>query len=161
MNAERKHYYGAVAVLRLACRKPDLSDEQLQAQERIYAQALSAHDLADVREAVEDWASRVKWWPELADLLALVREKQAIREAAARPKLPAPAAKVPVVFSDTELLERWAANDKLYRNTLAGPSVVPGVLESLQHVFQTVTERRWKEHPALAEKYYFSARAAE
>lgn len=158
---ELKHYFGAVGVLRLACRKPEMAEEDLRAQERLYAKALGAYDLADVREAVEDWASRVKWWPELADLLSLVREKQAIREAAARPKLPAPAAKVPVPLSDTDLLERWAANDKRYRELLETPTSLPDVQRSLAHVYQTLTERRWRDHPALAERYYFSARAAE
>jgi hypothetical protein len=155
MNTELKPFLAAVSALRLACRRPDLSEENLRAQERLYAKALAAYHPGDVREACEDWASRSEWWPELAKLLVLVREKQAMREAAARPKLPSPPdRRPPPPASDDETLALWAKNDAKYDELIQSPNTIVSGRDTLLRIYETIRKRRWEQRPDLAYRYY-------
>jgi hypothetical protein len=155
MSANLKPHAAAVAMLRLSCRlQRELSEGEQRAQASLYAQALSAYHPGDVREACEDWASRVKWWPELADLLSLVREKQAMREAAARPKLTPPDRRPPPPASDDETLALWAKNDGKYDELIASPNTIVSGRDTLLRIYETIRKRRWEQRPDLAYRYY-------
>lgn len=156
MSSRLKPYTDAVAILRYGCRhKRDLTDVELREQAEQYAQSLASYHPGDAREACEDWASRSKWFPELADLLSLVREKQAMREIAARPRLASPPdRRPPPPANDDETLALWARNDGKYDELIQSPQTIVSGRDTLIRIYETIRKRRWEQRPDLAYRYY-------
>jgi hypothetical protein len=65
-----------------------MTDDQLVAQDRIYASSLAKFDPLVVKSACDEWSSSNKFWPELSELLALCLEQK--RLAAVARSLPNP-----------------------------------------------------------------------
>ena len=160
-NQNLKPYLSALAALRLCCRQRALEPEDMQAQDMIYARALAKYDLRDVKAACGEWVERETWFPELACLLKLVRENEAIREAAARPKLEAPSEERVKALGDEETLAQWRRNDALYAQIRTTPEVAGASRDTLLRIADSMRAKRWSERPDLAARYYGEREAAE
>lgn len=133
----------------------------MQAQDMIYARALAKYDLRDVKAACGEWVEREPWFPELAALLKLVRENEAVREMAARPRLEPPSEERLKKLSDEETLAQWRANDALYAKIRTTPEVAVASRDTLLRIADSMRAKRWAERPHLAARYYGEREAAE
>jgi len=66
----------------------------------------------------------------------------------------------PPPASDDDLLERWRRNDALYHQMFASPDTWVSNRRTLQHVYETIQQRRWEQRPDLASRYYAAPEAA-
>ena len=159
MERKLNPFRTALAILRVSCVPPrELNETTQRFQEETYLEALKNCHPDDVVAACEDWASRIKWWPTLAELIALVAEKRAIREAASRPRLPPPVQPGSVarkqVLTVDELLVQWARNDRLFEVSMSDGSLNPDCCRMLDRIHQGLVRRRHVEHPEAAVRYY-------
>lgn len=141
--------------MRLSCRAVDLSPESIAAQDRIYARQLAAFDPVVVGSACDEWSRTKQFWPELSELLALCREHERLAEVAARPRLappePNPTRREPPDID--RVLNAWMNNDRLAEDIRANPGAYP-CGPALLAAHANFRERRFREHPELAAKYY-------
>lgn len=161
MEPKLNPYRAAIATLRVSCALPrDMNEVSLRFQEETYLDAIKNCHPSDVLEACQDWVSRVKWWPTVAELLGLVREKRNIREAAARPKLPPPQPPVAVCrapegpMTDEQILRKWSSTDRLYHDQFSDDRLTPDYRRVLERIWRNVVARRHAEHPELAARYH-------
>lgn len=139
-----------------------MTPEDMAAQDRIYARSLAQHDPLVVGSACEEWAATKQFWPELSELLALCREHERLAEVAARPRLaapePQPTRREPMDVD--RVLRAWMNNDMQAEEIRKSPGAYacgPALLAA----HANFRERRFREHPELAAKYYGERSAAE
>ena len=130
----------------------------MAAQDRLYARKLARFDPHIVNAACDDWSNTEKFWPEAHSLIALCEQREWLAEVAARPRLagpePQPTRREPM--SAERLLAAWEQNDRTADAIRANPGAYfcgPALLAA-QANFR---ERRFREQPELATRYYGAA----
>ncbi len=130
-----------------------MTPDDMIAQDRIYARALSEFDPVIAGAACEEWSRTEQFWPQLQDILALCRVHERNSAAGNRPQLPAPQRGERPRLTDAQTLAMWAENDRLAADMHANPQdYVCG--PALRQVFAGFSAKRWHERPDLAERYY-------
>jgi hypothetical protein len=129
----------------------------MMAQNRIYARALSDFAPEVVEASCDEWARTKHFWPELASLLQLCDENERLMEAARRPKLAAPPPPIPdPPPSDEQRLAQWRATDASLSESATGAYAA-----ILQNLARGMIDKRKREHPELAARYYAERGDAE
>lgn len=139
-----------------------MTPEDMSTQDRIYARSLVVFDPMVVDSACSEWAATKQFWPELSELLALCREHERLAEVAARPRL-APPEPQPTRREPRDLdhvLRAWMNNDRQAEIIRQNPSAY-ACGPALVAAHAGFRERRFREHPDLAAKYYGERSAAE
>lgn len=132
-----------------------MTPEDMAAQDRIYARSLADFDPMVVSSACEEWAATKQFWPELSELLALVREHERLAEIARRPRLappePPPTRREPM--DEDRILRAWMQNDRQAEAIRQNPSewACGRALLAAHACFRA---RRFRENPDLARRYY-------
>jgi hypothetical protein len=135
-----------------------MTPEDMAAQDRIYARSLADFNPMVVNAACEEWSTTKQFWPELSELLALVREHVRLDEVARRPRLAPPEANPTrrENLADDRLLAAWRENDRLGAELAAAPEkFVAGHV--LAKAFAGMRGKRFADRPDLAARYYGSA----
>ena len=130
----------------------------MAAQDRLYARKLARFEPSIVNSACEDWSNTEKFWPESHSLIALCEQHERLAEVAARTRLTAPEQQPTrrEPMSDQCLLAAWENNDRQADAIRANPGAYfcgPALLAA-QANFR---ERRFREQPELAARYYGAA----